>query len=422
MGFSPDDVPKSTAKTTLQRFKRQNHILKKFGKDGLKVLRTIDGKKSWKEIQEETGLDESFIEEIATWMKRNKYIEILPQINEEEEKKEIEEKDVGEEKVEDTEKIIEPEEIEGGGMGDAGAIMEISPISPEIQPSTKIDQEEKFRIEATEEAEEGGMVQPVEEDVGEVFGQEEEPEELSPEEKILKEKFGDVGVKVYRLIDGQRSAQEILEEVGISEDELINMLEYMERHGIIKLEHEVEREKESKEGEGILSPLIGEKPIRKGVIIESDPVEIPTKKKTGLFNEITIKMKLLVNFGRDGLKVWNTIDGKKSDVDIMVSTRIPLYSVKDILSFLYENNVIDLHTMSRQEILKRYGDEAYAIYKRFGSTGVGLYEIIDYDLPLKEMARLTTPDKEKFVQIFSFIHHILGVDIPLDREIILNQI
>ena len=52
-----------------------------------------------------------------------------------------------------------------------------------------------------------------------------ELEKKEGELKILKEKFGDVGVKVYRLIDGQRSAQEILEEVGISEDELINMLE-----------------------------------------------------------------------------------------------------------------------------------------------------------------------------------------------------
>ncbi len=251
---------------------------------------------------------------------------------------------------------------------------------------------------------------------------------LTPEERIIHERFGDVGVKVYRLIDGQKSAQEILDEVGISEEEFLDILEFMERQGLIKLNYrgpgaqESKAEVGKKEEKDVFSPLLGETPMRQEVIVDAEPIEIPVKKEKSMLTDFVTKTKLLVNFGSEGLKVWNAIDGKKSDVDIMVSTRVPLYKVRDILSFLYDNNLVDLHVMSRKEILKRYGDEAYAIYKKHGATGVGLYEIIDYDLPLKEMARLVTPNKEKFVQIFSFIHRILGVDIPLEQEVLLSHL
>ncbi|MCX6769863.1 MAG: hypothetical protein NT051_04260 [Candidatus Micrarchaeota archaeon] len=59
---------------------------------------------------------------------------------------------------------------------------------------------------------------------------------LSPLEKILFDQYGEVGVRVYNLIDGEKTAEEILRETGMSEAKLVEILEFMDERGIIKLE------------------------------------------------------------------------------------------------------------------------------------------------------------------------------------------
>lgn len=55
-------------------------------------------------------------------------------------------------------------------------------------------------------------------------------------EKAVHEKYGRTGVQVYRMADGKKTGEEILKETGISEDRLIEMLQFMDKKGIIKLE------------------------------------------------------------------------------------------------------------------------------------------------------------------------------------------
>ena len=60
---------------------------------------------------------------------------------------------------------------------------------------------------------------------------------LTPGERKIKAEYGQVGIDVYNLIDGQRTAEEIMKSTGITETKLIEMLDFMEKKGIIKLEH-----------------------------------------------------------------------------------------------------------------------------------------------------------------------------------------
>jgi hypothetical protein len=52
------------------------------------------------------------------------------------------------------------------------------------------------------------------------------PEDLlSPLEKIIFNKFGKEGVDVYNLIDGEKTAEQILNETGVSESKLVEILD-----------------------------------------------------------------------------------------------------------------------------------------------------------------------------------------------------
>lgn len=60
---------------------------------------------------------------------------------------------------------------------------------------------------------------------------------LSPVQKIIYHKYGDVGIRVYLLIDGQKTAEEIMQKTGLKEAQLVEMLDFMDEQGIIKLDY-----------------------------------------------------------------------------------------------------------------------------------------------------------------------------------------
>ncbi len=370
--------PEKTPAPTLERFKRQNKILKKFGRDGLRIFKLIDGERTWSQILDESGVEEDVFSEFVEWVLKQGYV-----VEKEEELATEESESVKEVEEESEEPVIS-----------------INPFEEEV--------EEEKQEESNEENE---VVK--------------ELEEVNENERIVREKYGELGVKVYHLIDGQKNAREIMDELGIDSKTLLEMLEFMERKGIIKLKHvESKTQTYSEEevyGKDLFSPLIAEKPVPEVVVVDN-PVELPSKKVSGFMKEMVVKTKLMVNFGSEGVKVWNSIDGKKTTVDIASSLKLPIYDVTAIVHFLYDNNAVELHVLTRDEILARYGDEAYAIYKKYGCQGLMLYEIIDYNLPLSQIAKLTTPKKEKFVEMLFFVHKVLGVDIPLDKELILKKL
>lgn len=56
-------------------------------------------------------------------------------------------------------------------------------------------------------------------------------------ESIIREKYGELGVRVYSLIDGQRNTEQISSMTGVQESKLVEMLNFMEQEGIIKMRY-----------------------------------------------------------------------------------------------------------------------------------------------------------------------------------------
>ena len=56
-------------------------------------------------------------------------------------------------------------------------------------------------------------------------------------EGMIRERYGETGIQVYNLIDGQRNTDDIMAIAGVSEQELGNILSFMEDKGIIKMKY-----------------------------------------------------------------------------------------------------------------------------------------------------------------------------------------
>lgn len=462
-----DYIIRKKEKGPLQRFKNQNLLLKKFGELGLRVYRAITGKRTIEELKKDLALEDQMFYPVIDYMKETEMVELVPpgageaapeapQEEAEErapKRKKVEEKPVEkpseelEEAVEKEEKIeeeikpseaekpseefeeikpIEPIEIEGKEEKtkkeeteeEEWATEEETPTTEEETPAEEIEIEEK-----TEEEEEA------EEELGFSF---EEPEESSVEKRI-RDKYGDVGVRVYNLIDGQRTAEQIMREVGISETKLIEILDFLDKEGIIKLEYpggkkpsvvetpKVPPQEEISES-GFAPILETEKGAMPKEVVIPNPVEVPTKLPIDIVKSVQISANIFLKFKDEGKKVLGAIDNQADVIDIALKADIPLYKVYEILNYLVENGVIMLKPMTRDIVKKKYGDDAFTIYKKYGRDGLMLYELIGKDLSFKEMVDRTTKDKQKALEIFLFIHEVLGIELPLDKEILAKQI
>lgn len=322
------------------------------------------------------------------------------------------------------------------------------PKKKKLKKPEELPEKDEFPEEETEPGREYEEIEPYEgeysysEEEEEVEGEEEYGgEELSEAEKKIKRKYGDVGLKVYALIDGERSAEEIMSETGLTESKLIEMLDFMDSEGIIKLDYpkeekeekkapwsapaEAEEETEISEGpvekEGGFAPMLGEREDFKGVVVSS-PVEIPVKAPGNPIKSVHVKAKTMLKFGEKGRKVLDKIDGKKDVIDISLHADVPLYETMDIISFLMENEMVLMKAVSRSDVRKKYGEDGYAVYKKFGREGLMLYELIGKDMTLKQMADKVTRNKTKVVDMFVFIYKVLNIELPLNEELLRKQL
>lgn len=60
---------------------------------------------------------------------------------------------------------------------------------------------------------------------------------LNPVEKIISEKYGKTGLAVYALIDGNRTTKEIMKEIGVKENKLADIVDFMHYQGIVKVDY-----------------------------------------------------------------------------------------------------------------------------------------------------------------------------------------
>ncbi|MEM3541435.1 MAG: hypothetical protein QXF86_04475 [Candidatus Bilamarchaeaceae archaeon] len=470
---------KKTEKGPLQRFKNQNLLLKKFGEVGLKIYRAITGKRTIDELKKDLNLEDQMFYPVIEYMKETEMVELIPVGGATEERAaEVKEKPKAVEKVERPKKEIEEEaprevevpefekeaeiaeekekeevlstEEEKAETEEESFFEEIEPIKPEkveekekeeVLEIEKEETEEKLEEENVEESKEEREEAPSEEEheeeafeiereKEEEFSFEEEPEESSVE-KTIRDKYGDVGIQVYNLIDGKRTAEEIMNEVGISEAKLIEILDFLDKEGIIKLEYPGGKKakeepkvppKEEIEETGFAPIVEMEKEEAAKEVTIPNPIEIPMKLPIDIVKSIQINANLLLKFKDDGKKVFSLVNGQNDVIDIALKTDLPLQKVYEILNYLGENAMVILKPMTRDLVKKKYGDDAFTIYKRYGREGVMLYELIGKDLSFKEMVSRTTNDKQRALDIFVFIHEVLGIELPLDKEILAKQI
>jgi len=461
---------KKLEKGPLQRFKNQNLLLKKFGEVGLKIYRAITGRRTVEELKKDLALDDAMFDPVIDYMTEAGMIELTPEGKKEEKKPEAPEvppeEEIEAEEVEEAEEAPEEEEAPEApeievekeeakrprkkDEEEEGFFEEIEPIKPEgmeIEPEEEEPKEEEEEpeeevepVEAEEEEAEPEEPEEEEEEIEaeeekemgfEIEGEEpEEEEELSSVEKIIKDKYGDTGVQVYNLIDGEKTAEEIMREVGVSESKLIEILDFMDKQGIIKLEYPGEK----KAGKPA-APVVAEEPSTGFVpILETEraaeskevtipnPVEVPAVVSGDIIKSVQMKAKVMLKYKDEGKKVFDSIDGKRDVIDIALKAGVSLPLVYDVLNFLMDNSMVMLKPMLREYVKKKYGDDGYSIYKKYGREGLMLYELIGRDMTFKQMADLVTKDKERAVDMFLFIHEVLGIELPIDRDVLARQL
>lgn len=488
-----------TEKGPLQRFKNQNLILQKFGQTGLKIYTAISPRRSAEQLRNDLGMDPDVFAGVLKYMEESGMVRLVAVGEEGGAKKTEEPEEKTEEIQEAPEQAPEPVEEEGTppeleqeteGTSDRAEGDEAGDERPgDDEAEEKGDgaqenvEEPRFEADAQDEIkpvdiEEGGdgaqenveetlddeegpgpEMPPENEGAGqtwsegleapEITGEDEEPEapaeddgdELSPVEKIIKEKYGDVGTKVYALIDGQRTAEEIMKETGITEAKLVEILDFMDKEGIIKLEYPKKKKEKASfseekgeagpsvrendgDGGGEFAPIIDEKTaLDKGEMREAgSQIEVPVRIGTDIVKSIQIKAKMQLKFGKDGARVLDKIDGKKDDIEIALGLGMPLYAMKGMLDYLMGEQALLMKPMQREAVRKKYGDDAYAVYKKYGKEGVMLYELIGKEMTIKQMADLITKDRKKVVDMFLFVHQLLGIDLPIDKEILYRQL
>ena len=504
---------KKVEKTSLQKFKNQNKVLKKFGKVGLKVYRAVRKRGiSIQELMEKTNVEQEKLFEILLFLKEKKMIDTVgrikePQIDEETEMVEpeglmeevgktpakkkaqkappatiapegevVSEEEMGEkleegivpeeeETLAPSAETEEPEEEEMAPEEEFGISEEqeteadteeaLPPLKEEPLGEEEIlpldlsgdesGEEETPSLEKPSEEEEGEEdIASEEEEEDDIIPQEsrnnndeseeEEDEDifLTPGERKIKAQYGQVGIDVYNLIDGQRTAEEIMKTTGVTETTLIEMLDFMEKKGIIKLEHPGARKGGAKKPAEPAAKEVGFAPMveetgmpagpLKGELGKQFTLEVPSKVKGNMFKSMQMKANLMIKYQQAGAKAYELINGSRDAVELALKTGLPLYRVYKVLNYLEKEGMIKLVPATREEIKRKYGEDGYSVYKKYGREGVMLYQLIGKDMDLREMALQTSEDKKRVVEIFMFIHRLLGIDLPIDEDVLLERL
>jgi len=255
-------------------------------------------------------------------------------------------------------------------------------------------------------------------------------ESLSPLERTISNKFGKVGLQVYNLIDGEKTAEEILEETGISEVKLVEILEFMDKEGIIKLEKPGEEggKEEAGGGEGgdagpKFEPMIEEKhEVEEKLEADAIPIDLPVRQPVSLLRGLYLKLELLLRFRMAGLKVYNSIDGKKDIVQIAKETGASLGAIDAVLSLLGTRGAALFKQLSPKEAKAKYGEDGLAIYRKYGREGMLVYELIGSEESIRDIVYKSRLEKNRAVDIFMYIHRILGLELAIDRQTLLRQL
>ncbi|GEM_PF-388946 len=304
---------------------------------------------------------------------------------------------------------------------------------PKARPEPGEEEEAPEEGEAQVEEEEAGIAPDEGEEEARPRQKSADEENLTPLEKLIHDKYGKIGVKIYNLIDGERTAEEILLETGVSEMKLVEILEFMDSQGIIKLEKPAETapaEPEKPKPED-LAPIMDEKTEsgeeglaldESGELINIIPVDLPIKADLSVFDAMKLSPSLMLKFGNQSKALFESIDGQKDILDLALSSQLSLPEVDNILAFLGKQNAVLFRTLNRDEIKRKYGSDGFAIYKKYGRDGLLLYQMIGKEPSLREIIIKSKMDPERAIEVFLFIHRVLGLEIPIDKDLLYRQL
>jgi len=390
---------KREAKTSLQVYRDQSLLRRKFGDDAVKLYNLVDSGKPASELITQLGMSEEKFMEVLEFMNNNAMVSVISEEHGE---------------------AVEPSE---SGQTPEGELEEPLPEEPQEPPA---------RPKAS-----GSSI-------------------LSPLEKILNDKYGEIGVRVYNLIDGEKTAEEILRQTGVSEAKLVEILEFMDEQGIIKLEKPEEKpsepesdgEGEKKESEPAqeprFKPMIEEEPEEKPFVapkapekespkkeekaVDEEPteeivmVDVPSVAKLSIMQKALLFTELSTKFGKAAKEMMDSVDGQKDFIDLSLSTGLSFFDIDAIMAYFGKKGFLTFRQLAREEIKKKYGEDGFAIYKRFGREGLLLYEMIGKEASLRDIILKSKIDPDRAIDILIFIHKVLGLDVPIDRNVIYRQL
>jgi hypothetical protein len=430
---------KKEAKTQLALFRDQSLLRRKFGDDAVELYNLIDSGKTAMQLMAELGMEEEKFVEIIEFLNNNAMVSIVP----------------SEPQAPSSQGEGAPQDPQDEGRAPMEQIEEDAPSEPDAAP----EQEEAARPSI--------YLQPGRQ--AKAFDE----NSLSPLEKVLYKKHGEIGVRIYNLIDGEKTAEEILHETGVSEAKLVEVLEFMDEQGIIKLEKPEEKAAPAAEpesppgdepggsgGENAEEGADGDdKPVREPRfkpfvedVPEGNPyeppktppakteeekkkeaeveepgedivmVDVPAMAKISMVQKAMMFAELSTKFPPAARHLFDLSDGKHDFVELSLSTGMSLFDIDAAMAYFGKKGFITFRQLDRNEIRERYGEDGFAIYKRFGREGLLIYEMIGKEASLRDIILKSKMDPDRAIDIFAFIHKVLGLDIPLDRDLIYRQI
>ncbi len=405
--------------TPLDRFKNKNRILKTFGPPGAAVYDEIDGERSARDIQSAMGMDADLFTKILNQLLSDGAI-----------------RDVG----------GEPETQAGAAAGGAA-----SASSEGGMPPASSAQPYPPPAQSYSSASSSSRAPPGIRAGSRAGGDESKPSSpaRSPLEKIIFDKYGQVGLQVYTLIDGERTAEDILNETGLSESKLVEILEFMNEQGIIKLDRPLRSPQSpassappgsagqsSAGGRPAMPKSLGEDGVGFKPMVESDdagmgeslspdalPVDVPiVNPRPSIIDKARLRALLSMKFGQVGNNLLTHVDGNKDFVQLSIETGLSLRDLDVMLGELGKAGLVSFKQLNRTEVRHRYGDDGLAVYKRYGREGLLIYQMIGKAESLRDIASRTQIEPQRAVDIIIFVHRVLGLDLPVDRDMVFRYI
>ena len=438
---------KRAALSPLEKFKMQNELIKKFGKKALLIYNSIpyESPISTDELKKQfVELSPTYFTQVIEFMINKGMVEQVFGEEREEEKEGVEEIEKKEELKEEPEieeqeekpkeEALEREEkeveVEEPSLQREEEKESISPVSKEKVEQEGLEEKEQKETESIEEeieiepeiiepeSEEEKQEEKEEEQKPKQEEQKEELGELTPFEEEVKRRFGETAVRIFRDIKSGKTIPEVYEEYGEKLPNLDEFISFLKEVGYI-VEEEKPKEEEEEER---FSPMASE--VKEEYkITDKSSIRVVEDISSSVFEKARLKMLLSLTFGRDGRKVFEKIKKGMDEISIVRATKVPLNIVEKIFDKLEKEKYIKSRFMSREEVKRRFGEDSYIVYKKYGKEGVLFYELIGGEMQLKDIAKLLgIKDKEKIVEIFLFIHDLLNIEIPVDRELLLKRL